>query len=514
MGVKAYNRLGLVFLTVGLVAGGARAEQYAFSGARSSGMAGANAATTRDSSAIWLNPAALAYMGKDAYETNSVNNGNMHTENFHLDLFGFGFGYTATEDMGRYLDILTDIDFDAFDQGSLENPEHVNSLLSMAGVLGGLDASDAIYVDYNAGLSLQIGRIGTGLRVFGEAAAWTLPDTVSISLDDYASTADFVTELTAARNNDTGFTGGVGYAYGTLSADQRADLSLSLSVAADSETIKYIDSKLGEVVGAGDLTRSEIDAAVDLIGVFASADGAASIDANQTTVVGRGFAVAEIPLSYGYAFNKNLSIGITAKAMYGTVMGANIWVFDEDSTDAVFDDISDNYESSLNFGLDLGLLYRVPNFQFALVGHNLNAPSFDGFTETVTVNGVTQQVDIPDVKIDPQVTFGAAWIPGQRFMIEADIELLKTGTLLNEYDIQRLSFGAEVDLWVLALRLGAYRNLAEDWQDWVATAGIGANIFGLRLDVGGAYGLGDSIEYDGNDIPAEARLFASIGFDY
>jgi len=40
------------------------------------------------------------------------------------------------------------------------------------------------------------------------------------------------------------------------------------------------------------------------------------------------------------------------------------------------------------------------------------------------------------------------------------------------------------------------------------------NIFGVRVDVGGAYSLGDSVEFDGADVPPLARLFASIGLDF
>jgi len=92
--------------------------------------------------------------------------------------------------------------------------------------------------------------------------------------------------------------------------------------------------------------------------------------------------------------------------------------------------------------------------------------------------------------------------------------VLETGTLLDGYDIQRLSFGTELDVWLLALRLGAYNNMAVDGSDWVATAGLGLNIFGIRADVGGAYSLGDPVTYDGTDIPREARLSASISLDY
>ena len=213
-------------------------------------------------------------------------------------------------------------------------------------------------------------------------------------------------------------------------------------------------------------------------------------------------------------------MGITLKGMYGTVTGTKVWFFDDDSTDAAFDSASDNSESSFNFGLDLGLLYRIPNFQFSVVGHNLNSPKFSGFTDTITIEDdlgnplFTEDINIPDVRIDPQVTIGAAFIPNERFSLEANLDTLETGTLLDGYNIQRLSFGGEVDLWLLAFRLGAYKNIAADWADWVATAGVGLNLYAFRIDVGGAYGLGDPATVEGQDVPTEARLYAGLSLDF
>jgi len=48
----------------------------------------------------------------------------------------------------------------------------------------------------------------------------------------------------------------------------------------------------------------------------------------------------------------------------------------------------------------------------------------------------------------------------------------------------------------------------------VATAGLGIIVLGVRVDVGGAYSLGDKAEYDGNDIPTVARLHAGFSLDY
>lgn len=492
------------------VAGTAAAEQYAFVGARANGMGGANAASVRDATAQWHNPAAFGFFGRSEWATNAADNGNLSAQTFSWEILGLGAGYTLTEDMGRYLDILADIDFDAFDQGTLSAAsENVNSLLSMAGIVGNLDSGDALYADASAGTAMQIGHFGIGVRLFGEAAAWALPDLTALSLDSYPDVAALVSEFNSASANE-GFAWGGSY---ILTPEQRNNLATSLgNIDPNGDTIKYLDAKLGDLVASGDLTGAEIGQAVDLFNNLVPGAGGV-IGSNQTAVVGRGFALVEIPFSYGWALNENLSFGVTAKAMYGSVLGTKIWIFNEDN-DQILEEAGDNREETLAFGLDLGALYRINNFQFALTGHNLNRPTFDGFSNTVDLNGTPVPLDIPDVEVDPQVTIGAAFMPTKRFTLEADYELLETGTLLPDYDIQRLSFGTELDLTLLALRLGAYRNLAADWQDWVATAGVGLNLFGFRIDVGGAYSLEGNVDYEGTEIPAEARLYASLGLDF
>lgn len=499
------------FLCIGLSAG---AEQYAFTGARAVGMAGANAASVTDTSAQWHNPAAFGFMNQ---ETNAADNNGLSEKHFGWDMLGVGAGYTMTKDMGRYLDIIGDIDFDDFNSGTLgSDPENVSSLLKLGGALYGINENgNALYADFTAGSSFRFGHFGLGIRIFGEAAAWVQElDTVNLGLDQ-ADAAALVSDINNAAASES-FNSAT-YNYGILTPEQQTALLADLN--NDANAVKYLDFKLSQLAADGTLSQADIDNAVKLLETV-DINGSGTLSSNLTSVVGRGFSVIEIPLSYGRAINDNLSLGITAKGMYGSVRGTKVWVFNENNVDDVVENVQDSYEDTLTFGLDLGALYRISNFQFALVGHNLNSPVFNGFTDTVTIKDAggnilsTNAITVPDVTIDPQVTLGAAFIPFKRLTLEADFDLLETGTLLNGYDIQRLSFGGELDFGLAALRLGAYRNIAASWEDWVATAGLGANIFGVRLDVAGAYSLGENAEYDGEEIPTVARLYASLSFDY
>jgi hypothetical protein len=450
-----------------------------------------------------------------------ADNANLQKNVFGWNLFGLGVGYTMTDEMPEYVTQIGLIDFEAFDGGGLvATVEGVESMLAMGSTLYGLGSNpdNAFYVDVNAGMNFRIGHVGVGIRSFGEVAGFVDSlDTVNLGIQQ--TEAEFITAINDAASLD-GFIPG-SWIYQSI---MPGDLNISTNTGgADAEA--YIDYQLTQMRGDGSMNQQMVNDSVFMVNqITYSQDpnnpASTSIENNTSTVTARGFGLFEVPVSYGYAFNDNLSIGITAKGMYGTVTGTKVRFNDGDALDNAMDLLEENTEASFNFGLDLGVLYRMKMLQFAAVAHNINAPKFDGFTDTIEIRndaGIlvdTVPVVIPDYTIDPQVTLGAAFIPSERLVLEMSYELLETGTLLDNYDIQRIAFGGELDLWLLALRLGAYNNLAADWQDWVATGGVGLNLWAVRLDVGGAYSIGENAEYEGSEIPEEARLYAAISIEF
>ncbi|WP_372808789.1 conjugal transfer protein TraF, partial [Pontiella sp.] len=427
------------------------------------------------------------------------------------------------EDMPEYMTMIGNIDFDTFDAGGLlaDTDDAVRSMLSLGSAAIGLadNPDNAFYVDANAGMSMRIGRFGIGVRSFIEGAGFV----EDLDLDNMGieqTEGEFAAAINSAAASTSGFDAGT-YSRKAYSQTQYDTLVAKIG---DENAVKYLDYQLFRLSNEGEgLTEQNIDDSYTFVNSidFNTPEGSAnSLENNETVVAVRGFGLVEVPVSFGYAFNENLSIGITAKAMYGVVSGTKLWFFDEDATEDALDSASDNTEATLNFGLDLGVLYRMKMLQFAIVGHNLNGPKFDGFSDTIDLkndNGdviATKALKVSDYKIDPQVTIGAAFIPSPRFTLEVSYDLLETGTLLENYDIQRLSFGGEFDVWLLSLRLGAYNNLAADWMGWVGTGGVGVNLFGVRLDVGGAYSFQDTASYEDSDIPAEARLYAGLSFEF
>jgi len=94
------------------------------------------------------------------------------------------------------------------------------------------------------------------------------------------------------------------------------------------------------------------------------------------------------------------------------------------------------------------------------------------------------------------------------------MDITENETTFDGYDSQNISFGLEWDAFrTLALRAGAYKNIAESDIDWVYTAGLGINLWAVRLDLAGAFSTEEE-EFDGDDYPSEIRLAGQISVDF
>ena len=489
--------------------GGAEAtiENTTFSDTRGLSLGGAISASVDDAAAGLINPAALGFMARET-ESN-VDNNDLGDQTFGWNIINMGAGATLTGELGENLEILGKIDFDNFDIDQLRQPGNVESLLALAGTLGNISDDDTIVVYASAGTSWQLGHFGFGVRTFGQVGGW-INDLDLVRLGLQVAATEIIDELRDAIDADGGLP-----APQSLTPDQRQQIRAAFNTAPIEDIVNYIDSKVTELVENGTIDRDQVKGAIDtLASMIENSGGVEGLLAdNQTSIVGRGFAAVEIPVSYGYALNDNLSFGLTAKAMFGRVYGTKLWVFNDDNTD-ILEDTLGTHNDSATLGLDAGMLYRIPKWQFALVGHNLNSPRFEGYDQTLTLNGIPQTARVPDVVLDPQITLGGAWFPFKRFMLASDLELLETGTLINGYDIQRLSFGTELDLSLVVLRLGTFKNLAESDYGWVLTGGVGLNVFALSVDLGAAISINDTVEYDGKDYPRTARLYAAVSLDF
>jgi hypothetical protein len=223
----------------------------------------------------------------------------------------------------------------------------------------------------------------------------------------------------------------------------------------------------------------------------------------------RGFGLAEIPLSYGWAIDDHWSIGGSLKLMIGRVVGAQVSVFKDGALESL-QNAPDNSQTTVTWGLDLALAGRWQYIQAGIIGRNLNSPTFDGFTNNF--NGQPQVVDDEDV--DPQFAIGVAFIPWTWLTVAVDADLTAGQASFNGYDTQRVGAGLEINPWnVLALRAGVYENIAEDDIGPVLTVGAGLNLWAIRIDLAAAAST-ELTQVNGYDVPNEIRAALNVAADF
>ncbi|MDX4061497.1 conjugal transfer protein TraF [Aliarcobacter skirrowii] len=209
-------------------------------------------------------------------------------------------------------------------------------------------------------------------------------------------------------------------------------------------------------------------------------------------------AVIEIPVAYGHAFGTDFGdiyLGGAFKLMKGTTYSS----FHSFSSDKdISDDFDKNKKDSTTVGLDLGVAYN-PSFDedltLALVGKNLNSPSFD------KTNG-------GEFKLDPMVRAGAAY---KISFVELafDVDLTENESI-NGMKSRYVGGGASFDLFILDLNAGVMKNLSSnDDSGLIYTAGVSMGPVELSAQM-----ASKSTYIDGTKLPKQASVNLAIAFSW
>ena len=281
-------------------------ENFGFADTRGMALGGAVSASVDDAAAGFINPAALGFMARQS--EGDVDNNGLGEQTFGWNLVDVGAGATLTGELGDYLQVLADVDFSRFQPPELQNPGNIADLIELAGTLGNVSDEDTIMVSATAGTMMQIGHFGVGIRSFGQVGGW-INNLDLINLGLLAGVDQIADDLRQAMADD-GFDP-TGYDPQILNSESIQKLRDAFGGAtANDDVLAYIDYKTVELIEQNELDADKIKGAVDALAEIIVASGAGnSLEDNQTSITGRGFLAVEVPVSYGYAVNDNLSLG-------------------------------------------------------------------------------------------------------------------------------------------------------------------------------------------------------------
>lgn len=473
------------------------------------GMGRAGVARTTDAYATFINPAGLAFYQR-AFST-------------RLNAL---VGVAVTSNMADNIDKVGKLELDdgaSLSFTSTSTPAEVASATTkaaqFAGVLTNLNEKRGD-LSLNADLSLGFQFRNFGLGLFGTSDLGAFVgnvDLVNVRVGDSATNfSPTVSQFAALLGASAGTSTGVATYFSQAAYDQLV-LSYQAAGAASLQEARDLTSKLetelsADGVNTTGLTPDQIAQGLQVIAPTLGTTGG-TIDNNTTTVLLRGIAIAEIPLAYGHKFDLGrfgkLGIGGSAKVMMGTVYSSDVEVMNLEDSDDAADRIDDEHAESTKFGVDLGALWRLEGVKYigpinvGLALKNLNSPEFDGPRNPIT-GAVTK------VKVEPQARLGFALDPLSWLSIAADLDLTKNKSVTPGRESQLFGGGIEAhfDHWYalwLALRVGAYKNIAQDSSKPVITAGLSLGPKYLRLDINGAVAT-EKGRYDNKSVPLEGKV--------
>ena len=485
-------------------------------GPRALAMGGTGVACADDYVAQHYNPASFGFFG---YTQSGTEDGRVAADNQNLQRKDWGMGLDATAgahlvgNLGTYLNDVLKIDVDKLQAlGRTGSTDQVvlNDAVTALAALSSFDPDrDGVLVDANAGYGLRIAHFGIGVRAYGQAVGKLQDlDTTNIGI-----TLDNATSVTAQINKiNSGAP--TTYVPQKLTTAQQTSIANALTLAnrtqglADPTTSELAAAiqKIDYAIVKSGIDESAIQGVVNQLDILTqSSVSNLRFGTNDTKLRLVGLSVVEIPVSYGYAFDDHFSIGGNLKYLLGRVYGLDVPLFNTDSDKKFSDYISDadqEYRQTSSLGIDLGLLARWSMLQVGLTGRNLNSPSFkapSGFK---------------DQRLEPQVTAGVAVIPGQYVTFAVDGDITRSRSILPGREYQRVGAGLELSAWrVVDLRAGLSRNIAESADQLLYSAGVGFNLYVMRIDLA-AQATTDTITYDGQDYPTEARASLAVATDW
>jgi hypothetical protein len=491
------NRLLAVGL-VALLAVRAPAEEWAVLGSRAMGMGGAGVAVTRGGLSSYWNPAGLAPPHAPRAPT------------FWDVAVPGSFNAAATNNFLREVDdvasLVEDLNFDSLDQalndpGVTLTPVQLQKTLQLlVEELPDLGAKGTgVVANASAGVMARVWQFGFSALGISHAGGITRIDLDNIALGD-----EGVDGIVGPGSDRSGQLSGAGQTF----ADQLASDGVTTQNQAEEIVFQAEQAGINVSSSTNQARIREI-----LVATQANQGGSAanSFTSNQSGLDLRGILLQEYAVSFAQPFFEIVSVGVNLKLLSGWTYFKPYNLRDLETFSGNFKDLfdEDNREESVNFGVDAGVLVQpLPWLSLGVVGRNLNSPKFE-------FKGPG------DYEIERQFRAGAGVnvVPG--LTLAVDIDLVRNeSAALPGYHSQVLGGGAEFAILdAVFLRAGVSKNLAEENEDIMIHAGLGARFWIIDIDAAASF-VPDWTEVttgnDGDDptqVPERVGASLQIGFN-
>lgn len=471
-----------IILALLLMGGRLHADSFRIIGARALALGGSYVARVDDASSLYWNPAALAFT-KGERGFGAVGGG----------------GYRTYGNLIRKLDNIIQ-----------NNPREIYSVSKDPEQIRNYDISrfsDLIAEIYSfhektgvcfileAGAFLAISRFGMGFIGYGDIGAGPSIDLERIALKDESGTGGLI--YVGALAGDGSISGNPQSFFPNYSSLRDNIVNKS----PDWESINpytgnaFVDDYLSRIAGLYrnrgiSYASEDIESAVETL---ASAPYANEpISSNRTGARVRGYAVAEIPFGTGFMLGDHFSIGGAFKIIQGWAIDDVLRVVDIIKGEDVLDWLKIQGYPSTNFGVDIGIMARIPFLTFGLVAKDINGPRFK------TGSGTR-------LKIEQKLRAGVNLHLKKLISFSIDADLLPLHETFNRsLRSQEISFGGEMDVKFLQLRAGYRRNLREKEPGNIFSGGFGLSFWFLKFDL--AVVVSSFSKFMDKKFPNETRL--------
>lgn len=507
-------------------------------GPRALGMGGAGTAAVDDHTASYWNPGMYGFFSRTGED-----GAKLAADPNHVGRKDWGVGIVDASvhvdvrgELANLIEVASAVDLsDVATLGTGGEDDLKAAMATLAMIEDFTPDRDTVSFAANIGVAnIRIGHFGIGLRIFAEGIA-SLSDVdrinVGIGTDSITSIAQ---EINNPSVSPSGWTSGHNATLITGSAASNLDAAMLAAGVVDASARAEAISKLDYAASQAGLSADQV-AQMTAVGgslydaILASTDPSKSFENNTTAAFSAGYSVTEVPISYGHAINDHLAVGGSLKLMVGKVAAAKVRLLDDNADVAeLLQDSLDDAKQTVTAGVDLGVVLRNSWAQVGLTARNINSPVLEGGTYQ---DADGRDFDVEDVTLEPQVSLGVALYPFETLCLTADLDLIECSTVFEtttdghmpagvdrtlrvEYASQRLGGGVEWNAFrFLALRAGASTDLAETDAGTMLHAGVGVNLWAVRLDLAGAVST-DTVTVDGDDYPRAADVSLGLMVDF